>query len=509
MADKNNTNIGFEKEIWDAACVLWGHIPAAEYRKVIIGLIFLRYISAAFDKRYKELVDEGDGFEDDIDAYTMENVFFVPEEARWSTIAKAAHKEEIGIVLDNAMKAIEADNKTLKDVLPKNYASPDLDKRVLGDVVDIFTNSIDMSDTEANEDLLGRTYEYCIAQFAEKEGASGGEFYTPSSIVKTLVEILKPFENCRVYDPCCGSGGMFVQSAKFIQAHNGKRGAISVYGQEANADTWKMAKMNMAIRGIDANFGPYQADTFTNDWHKTLKADFILANPPFNYHPWNQERLVDDPRWKYGLPPAGNANYAWIQHMIHHLAPNGKIGLVLANGALSTQTSGEGEIRKKIIEDDKIEGIIAMPTQLFYSVTIPVTLWFITNNKKQKGKTLFIDARKMGHMVDRKHRDLSDGTVNPKDNDIKLLADTFEAFQNGTLEEKKGFSAIATIEDIAKQDYILTPGRYVGIEEQEDDGEPFEEKMTRLTSELSDMFKKSHELEDEIRKKLGAIGYEV
>lgn len=503
MTDKNNANIGFEKQIWDAACVLWGHIPAAEYRKIIVGLIFLRYISAAFEKRYKELVKEGDGFEDDIDAYTMENVFFVPKEARWETIAAAAHTSEIGIVIDNAMKAIEADNKSLKDVLPKNYASPDLDKRVLGDVVDIFTNNIDMSDTEANEDLLGRTYEYCIAQFAEKEGASGGEFYTPSSIVKTLVEILRPFENCRVYDPCCGSGGMFVQSAKFIKAHNGRRGAISVYGQEANADTWKMAKMNMAIRGIDANFGPYQADTFTNDLHKTLKADFILANPPFNYHPWNQERLVEDIRWKYGLPPAGNANYAWIQHMIHHLAPNGKIGLVLANGALSSQSSGEGEIRKKIIEDDKIEGIIAMPTQLFYSVTIPVTLWFITDNKKQKGKTLFIDARNMGHMVDRKHRDLDD------EKDIKLLADTFQAFQNGTLEEKKGFCAIATIEDIAKQDYILTPGRYVGIEEKEDDGEPFEEKMTRLTSELSDMFAKSHELEEEIRKKLGAIGYNI
>lgn len=503
VAEKNNANIGFEKEIWDAACVLWGHIPAAEYRKVIVGLIFLRYISAAFDKRYKELVKEGDGFEDDIDAYTMENVFYVPEKARWSTIAAAAHTPEIGIVIDNAMKAIEADNKNLKDVLPKNYASPDLDKRILGDVVDIFTNRIDMTSTAIDEDLLGRTYEYCIAKFAEKEGTGGGEFYTPASIVKTLVEILKPFENCRVYDPCCGSGGMFVQSAKFIQAHNGKRGAISVYGQEANADTWKMAKMNMAIRGIDANLGPYQADTFTNNLHKTLKADFILANPPFNYHPWNQERLVDDPRWKYGLPPAGNANYAWIQHMIHHLAPNGKIGLVLANGALSTQTSGEGEIRKKIIEDDLIEGIVAMPTQLFYSVTIPVTLWFITKNKKQKGKTLFVDARNMGYMVDRKHRDLDD------EKDIKLLADTFEAFQDGTLKEKKGFCAIATIEDIAKQDYILTPGRYVGIEEQEDDGEPFEEKMTRLTSELSDMFAKSHELEDEIRKKLGAIGYEI
>ena len=318
---------------------------------MIIGLIFLRYISAAFDKRYQELVDEGDGFEDDRDAYTMENVFFVPEEARWSTIAAAAHTPEIGTVIDNAMRAIEAENKTLKNVLPKNYASPDLDKRVLGDVVDIFTNNIDMRNTTESEDLLGRTYEYCIAQFAEKEGVGGGEFYTPSSVVKTLVSILRPFDNCRVYDCCCGSGGMFVQSAKFIQAHSGKRGAIAVYGQEANADTWKMAKMNMAIRGIDADFGPYQADTFTNDLHPTLKADFILANPPFNYHPWNQEKLLDDVRWRYGIPPAGNANYAWIQHMIHHLAPNGKIGLVLANGALSTQSSGEGEIRKKIIED--------------------------------------------------------------------------------------------------------------------------------------------------------------
>ena len=502
MAEKTNANIGFEKQIWDAACVLWGHIPAAEYRKVIVGLIFLRYISCAFDKKYQELVAEGDGFEDDKDAYTMDNIFFVPEDARWNKIAEAAHTPEIGTVIDDAMRAIEEENKSLKDVLPKNYASPDLDKRVLGDVVDIFTNNIDMSKTGQDEDLFGRTYEYCIAMFAEKEGQKGGEFYTPSSVVKTLVEILKPFENCRVYDPCCGSGGMFVQSAKFIQAHSGNRNNISVYGQEANADTWKMAKMNMAIRGIEADFGPHQADTFSNDLHKTLKADFILANPPFNYHPWGQERLTEDVRWKYGVPPANNANYAWIQHMIHHLAPNGKIGLVLANGALSTQSSGEGEIRKRIIEDDLIEGIVAMPTQLFYSVTIPVTLWFISKNKKQKGKTLFIDARKMGFMVDRKHRDLSD-------EDIAKLADTFTAFQNGELEEVKGFCAVATTEEIAKQDYILTPGRYVGIEEQEDDGEPFDEKMKRLTSELSEMFEKSHELENEIREKLGAIGYEI
>lgn len=502
MAEKSTANIGFEKQIWDAACVLWGHIPAAEYRKVIIGLIFLRYISCAFEKRYQSLVAEGDGFEDDRDAYTEENIFFVPENARWNVISAAAHTPEIGKVIDDAMRAIEAENKSLKNVLPKNYASPDLDKRVLGDVVDLFTNNIDMDDTEESKDLLGRTYEYCIAQFAAYEGKKGGEFYTPASIVKTIVSVLKPFNNCRVYDPCCGSGGMFVQSYKFLQAHSGNRGTISVYGQESNSDTWKMAKMNMAIRGIDADFGPYQADTFFNDLHQTLKADFIMANPPFNLSGWGQDKLLDDKRWKYGIPPAGNANYAWIQHMIHHLAPNGKIGLVLANGALSTQSSGEGEIRKNIIEADLVEAIIAMPTQMFYSVTIPVTLWFISKNKKNKGKTVFIDARKMGYKVDQTHRDFTD-------DDIKLIADTVEAFQNDKLEPVKGFCAVADLAEIKKQDYILTPGRYVGIEEQEDDGEPFEEKMTRLTSELSDMFARSHELEDEIRKKLGAIGYEI
>lgn len=501
MAEKNNTNIGFEKEIWDAACVLWGHIPAADYRKVIIGLIFLKYVSGAFEQRYNELVSEGEGFENDPDEYIAENVFFVPEEARWSKIADSAHSPEIGMVLDNAMRAIEKENESLKNVLPKIYANPDLDKRVLGEVVDIFTN-INMYEQGNDKDLLGRTYEYCIAQFAAHEGVKGGEFYTPSSIVKTIVEILKPFENCRVYDPCCGSGGMFVQSAKFIDAHSGSIDRVAVYGQESNADTWKMAKINMAIRGIDANLGPHHADTFYNDLHKNQKFDFIMANPPFNLSNWGADHLKDDVRWRYGMPPTGNANFAWIQHMIHHLAPYGKIGLVLANGALSSQTSGEGEIRKKIVEDDLVEGIIAMPTQLFYSVTIPVTLWFITKNKKQKGKTLFIDARKMGYMVDRKHRDFTD-------DDISKLAKTFEDFQNGTLEDVKGFCAVVDTKDIEKQDYILTPGRYVGIEEQEDDGEPFDEKMKRLTSELSTMFEKSRELEDEIRKKLGAIGYEV
>lgn len=497
----SSVKIGFEKQIWEAACVLWGHIPAADYRKVIVGLIFLRYISSVFEKRYDELVAEGEGFENDPDAYEEKHIFFVPENARWKKIADEAHTPEIGTVIDAAMRAIETDNKTLKNVLPKNYASPDLDKRVLGEVVDLFTN-MDMGDTEESKDLLGRTYEYCIAQFAAHEGVKGGEFYTPASVVKTIVAVLRPFQNCRIYDPCCGSGGMFVQSAKFIQAHSRRRGSAVVYGQESNADTWKMAKMNMAIRGIDADFGPYQSDTFFNDLHPGLKADFIMANPPFNLSGWGQDKLKEDVRWKYGVPPAGNANYAWIQHMIHHLAPNGKIGLVLANGALSTQSGGEGEIRRKIIEDDLVEGIVALPTQLFYSVTIPVTLWFITRNKQQKGKTLFIDARKMGYMVDRKHRDFTD-------EDIDKIADTFAAFQEGKCEDVKGFCAVATTEDIAEQEYILTPGRYVGIEEQEDDGEPFEEKMKRLTGELSELFAKSHDLEKKIRKNLGAIGYEI
>ena len=501
MSDINNANVGFEKQIWDAACALWGHIPSSDYRKVIVGLIFLKYVSTSFEKKYDELVKKGEGFENDPDAYLEDHIFYVPEEARWNKIADDAHKPTIGKTIDDAMTAIEKENPTLKGVLPKVYANPDLDKMILGDVVDIFTN-MDMKDVDGSKDLLGRTYEYCIQEFAEKEGVGGGEFYTPSSIVKVLVNVLKPFDNCRVYDPACGSGGMFVQSVKFLQAHSGNRDKISVYGQEANPDTWKMAKINMAIRGIDADFGPYHADTFTNDLHKGKKFDFVMANPPFNYHPWGQEKLLDDVRWKYGIPPASNANYAWIQHMIHHLAPKGKIGLVLANGSLSTQTGGEGEIRKQIIEDDLVEGIVALPTQLFYSVTIPVTLWFISakGSKKQPGKTLFIDARNLGHMVDRKHRDLSD-------EDIEKISRTFEDFQNGILEDVSGFCAVKTIEDIKNQDYILTPGRYVGIAEQEDDGEPFEEKMGRLTSELSGLFKESHKLEEQIKSNLSKIGF--
>ena len=499
---KTNTsaNIGFEKELWDAADSLRGHISAADYRKVIIGLIFLKYVSDSFTIKYNYLLKEDEGFEEDRDEYVSENIFFVPQKSRWDYIAENAHSPEIGIILDDAMREIESENKSLVGVLPKVYATPDLDKRVLGEVVDIFTN-INMFAHGNEKDLLGRTYEYCLEQFAAYEGKNGGEFYTPTSIVKTIVEILKPF-NGRVYDPACGSGGMFVQSETFVENHSGNINNLSIYGQEANADTWKMAKINMAIRGIEPNFGPHQADTFIDDLHPTLKADYIMANPPFNLKKWGADKLVDDVRWKYGTPPDSNANYAWIQHMIHHLAPNGKIGLVLANGSLSSTQSGEGDIRKAIIEDDLVEGIVALPAQLFYSVTIPACLWFISKNKKQKGKTVFIDARNLGHMVDRKHRDFTD-------DDIQKIAKTFEAFQEGTLENEKGFCAVVETKASAEQDYILTPGRYVGIEDKEEDSEPFEEKMERLTTELSELFKQSHVLEEEIKQRLEEIGFEI
>ena len=500
MPEKNTADIGFEKKIWDAACVLRGNIDASEYKSVVLGLIFLKYISDRFEEKYNQLKEEGDGFEEDIDEYTSEGIFFVPQGARWSDVAAKAHTPEIGVTIDNAMRSIEKENKRLKDILPKNFARPELDKRRLGDVVDLFTN-IKMIDQGNEKDILGRTYEYCLAKFAEQEGKLAGEFYTPSCVVRTLVEILQPYHG-RVYDPCCGSGGMFVQSAKFIENHSGNINDISVYGQDSNPTTWKLAQMNLAIRGIDADLGQYNADTFFNDCHPTLRADFIMANPPFNLSDWGADKLQDDVRWKYGIPPASNANFAWLQHMIYHLAPNGRIGMVLANGSLSSQSGGEGEIRKNIINADLVDCIIAMPAQLFYTTQIPVSLWFLSKNKKRKNKTLFIDARKMGTMVTRKLRELTD-------EDIKKLADTYKAYVDGTLEDVKGFCAVKDTKDIAEQDYILTPGRYVGIEEQEDDGEPFEEKMARLTAELSDMFKKSHELEEEIRKNLGAIGYEL
>ncbi|MCH1984126.1 type I restriction-modification system subunit M [Ruminococcus sp. OA3] len=496
---KNSADIGFEEQIWAAADILRGNMDAAEYKHVVLGLIFLKYISDKFEERYQALLDDDDDVEDK-DAYTEVNVFFVPPIARWNVIAEAAHKAEIGTVIDDAMRAIEKENKRLKDILPKNYARDELDKRRLGNVVDLFTN-IQMIEHGTDKDILGRTYEYCLSKFAEQEGKRAGEFFTPSCVVRTLVEVLQPFKG-RVYDPCCGSGGMFVQSAKFVNSHSGNIGNLSIYGQDANPTTRKMALMNLAIRGIEADLGKFNADTFHNDLHSTLKADYIMANPPFNLSDWNDGSLNDDVRWKYGLPPNGNANFAWMQHMIHHLAPNGKLGLVLANGSLSSQSGGEGEIRKKIIEDDLVECIVAMPTQLFFTTQIPVSLWFLNRNKKQPRKTLFIDARNMGTMINRRLRELSEG-------DIAKIANDFNSFELGKLDDEAGFCATVTTEEIAKQDYILTPGRYVGLAEQEEDSEPFAEKMVRLTGELSTMMQESYTLDEEIRKRLGAIGYEV
>ena len=496
--EKNTAEIGFEKQLWDAADVLRGNMDAADYKNVVLGLIFLKYLSDRFDERYQELVAEGYGDEEDRDCYVEQNVFFVPEEARWANIAKDAHTPEIGQSIDNAMRAIERENDALKEVLPKNFARPELDKRRLGEVVDLFTN-VQMSDGESEKDLLGRAYEYCLSQFASLEGKNAGEFYTPSCIVRTLVEILQPFHG-RVYDPCCGSGGMFVQSAAFVRHHGGSVVQdITVFGQESNPNTWKLAKMNLGIRGIEADLGSY-ADTFSADQHKNEKFDYVLANPPFNLKNWGGEALAEDVRWKYGTPPPSNANFAWMQHMIWHLNDRGKIGLVLANGSLSSQTSGEGDIRRAIVEDDLVEGVVAMPGQLFYSTGIPVCLWILDKKKAQTGKTLFIDAREMGTMVSRKLREFTD-------EDIAKVAGAFDAFRKGELEPEKGFSAVADLDEIAKQDFILTPGRYVGIAEAEDDGEPFEEKMERLTGEIAKCFEESNRLQEQIKKNLEAIGY--
>ena len=501
MAKKENTtSIGFEETIWRAADKLRGNLNASEYESVVLGLIFLKYISDKFEAKFKELSEDEYADVEDKDEYEADGVFFVPQDARWSVIAKAAHTPEIGKVIDGALEAIESENQKLKGVLPGNYARPELDKRRLGDVVDLFSN-IEMLSSGDEKDLLGRVYEYCLQKFASMEGKNAGEFYTPSCIVRTIVEILQPYAG-RVYDPCCGSGGMFVQSAKFLKSHQKDLSGISVYGQEANPSTWKMAHMNIAIRGLEANLGESYADTFFKDQHPTLKADFIMANPPFNLSDWGADKLEKDARWKFGMPPAGNANFAWMQHMIYHLSPTGRIGLVLANGALSSQTGGEGTIRQKIVEADLVEGIIALPSQLFYSTGIPVSLWFLSRNKAQVGKTLFIDARNMGQMVTRAVRELTQ-------EDITKIADTFDSFRKGTLEDEKGFCAVKTLDDIKAQDYILTPGRYVGIAEAEDDGEPFDEKMSRLTSELSGLFAESHRLEDEIKKQLGSIGFEI
>ena len=489
-----------ENKLWSAADKMRGAVSVSNYKFIVLGLIFLKYISDSFEDKYKELLEEGEGLEEERDCYIAENIFYVPKKARWEYLVEHSKDTNIGEIIDDALTAIEKENTSLKNVLPKDYNSPTMRNVNLGELIDLFTN-IKVGTKEAKEkDLLGRIYEYFLGQFAKNELQKGGEFYTPACLVRTMVECIEPFQG-KVYDPACGSGGMFVQSMKFVNDHQGNPYNIGIFGQEKNPTTWRLAKMNLAIRSMYGDLGKYAADTFTEDLHKDLKADFILANPPFNLE-WDRDKVEDDPRWKYGLPPKNNANYAWLQHMISKLSQNGKMACILANGSLSA-SGQEGEIRKKIIENDLVDCIIAMPTNLFYTVTVPCSIWIINRNKKQKSKTLFINATNLGTMVTRRLRELSE-------DDIKKVANTYHNYQNDeNYENVKGFCYSATTEEIKSNDYVLTPGRYVGVEETEDDSVPFEEKMKNITSELSRQFEESHKLEEEIKKNLKAIGYEI
>ena len=489
-----------ENKLWSAADKMRGAVSVSNYKFIVLGLIFLKYISDSFEDKYKELLEEGEGLEEERDCYIAENIFYVPKKARWEYLVEHSKDTNIGEIIDDALTAIEKENTSLKNVLPKDYNSPTMRNVNLGELIDLFTN-IKVGTKEAKEkDLLGRIYEYFLGQFAKNELQKGGEFYTPACLVRTMVECIEPFQG-KVYDPACGSGGMFVQSMKFVNDHQGNPYNIGIFGQEKNPTTWRLAKMNLAIRSMYGDLGKYAADTFTEDLHKDLKADFILANPPFNLE-WDRDKVEDDPRWKYGLPPKNNANYAWLQHMISKLSQNGKMACILANGSLAV-SGQEGEIRKKIVENDLVDCIITMPTNLFYTVAVPCSIWIINRNKKQKAKTLFINATNLGTMVTRRLRELSE-------DDIKKVANTYHNYQNDeNYENVKGFCYSATTEEIKSNDYVLTPGRYVGVEEAEDDGIPFEEKMKNITSELSKQFEESHKLEEEIRKNLKAIGYEI
>ena len=484
-----------ERQLWAAADKLRGNISSSDYKYVVLGLIFLKYVSDAFELQYKAAIEENYDPEDH-DWYLAENVFWIPKEARWQHLADNAKQPNIGLLVDEAMEAIERDNLTLKGVLPKNYAREALDKRRLGELIDLFTNI--KFDTGDAKDLLGQVYEYFMGMFADSEGKHGGEFYTPRSIVKLLVEMLEPYSG-RVYDPCCGSGGMFVWSEKFVEEHAGRVNDIAIYGQELNETTWRLAKMNMAIRGIDADIR--RGDTLMNNQLPDLRADCILANPPFNISDWGQEHLQDDIRWKYGLPPKGNANFAWIQHMIHHLSPKGTAGFVLANGSMSGQTGGEGEIRKQLVLNDMVDAIVTLPSQLFFNVAIPCCLWFVSRERTNRhGKVLFIDGRNLGKMVSRRNRELT-----PED--IAKVTEAYHNYKtdNGKYEDLPGFCKVATLDEIKEHDFVLTPGRYVGAEAAEEDDEAFADKMARLTAELNEQFAKSHELEAKIKANLEKI----
>jgi len=532
-SNDSSATIGFEAKLWLAADKLRNNMDAAEYKHVVLGLIFIKYISDAFEEmRAKLIAGKGEyagSDPEDADEYRAENVFWVPKEARWSHLMASAKLPTIGKVVDDAMVALERDNPRLKGVLPKDYARPALDKHRLGELIDLIgTITLIATATEGEDakshrsvDLLGRVYEYFLTRFASAEGKNGGQFYTPSSVVRTIVEMLAPYKG-RIYDPACGSGGMFVQSEKFVLEHGGRIGDLSIYGQESNATTRRLAIMNLAIRGIEADFGPEQADTFRRDLHKDLKAQFVIANPPFNDSDWH--RVDDDVRWQYGVPPKGNANFAWVQHFIHHLAPNGYAGFVLANGSMSSNQSGEGDIRKAIIEADLVDCMVALPGQLFYSTQIPVCLWFLTRNKNdgkrrdRRKETLFIDARKLGTLIDRVHRELTD-------EDIAKITSTYHAWRGDPLtpsplqgeggdggrtveySDIPGLCKSADLDLIKQHGHVLTPGRYVGAEEIEDNGEPFEEKMTRLVAELNGQFAESAKLEKAIRQNLKGLGH--
>ena len=518
----NGTTLGFEANLWQAADLLRNNLDAAQYKHVVLGLIFLKYISDAFEERRVELArlcadPSSDYFTksdeirravlEDRDEYRSHNVFWVPAPARWEKLQSAATQPEIGKLVDDAMIAIEHENPGLRGVLNKEYARPDLDKQNLGRLIDLVSN-IGLGDSESrSKDLLGRVYEYFLGQFASAEGKKGGQFYTPRHVVRVLVEMLEPF-NGRVLDPCCGSGGMFVQSERFVEAHGGRRGAIAIYGQESNPTTWRLAKMNLAIRGIDADLGSQPDDSFTHDLHPDLKADFVLANPPFNDSNWKGELLRDDKRWAYGVPPVGNANFAWVQHFINHLAPNGSAGFVLANGSMSAQQSGEGEIRRRIVEADLVDCMVALPGQLFYSTQIAVCLWFLTRNKAfhglrdRRGSTLFVDARGMGVLFDRTHRELTD-------EEIARIAGTYHAWRGEVAASEyadiAGFCRSAPTTEIRENGYALTPGRYVGAPPDTLDGEAFDVKFERLSRDLLRLFDESAQLQSEVKERLREI----
>ena len=500
MAKKDNTS--FEQKLFKAADKLRKNIDAAEYKHVVLGLVFLKYISESFTELYDKL--EADEYSDpeDRDEYIAENVFFVPKLARWSHIHANAKLPTIGQTIDEAMEAVEKENKELKNVLPQVYGKANLDKTSLGELIDLITNTELQAENHKSKDLFGRVYEYFLGEFANAEGKKGGQFYTPKAIVKLMVEMIEPYKG-RVYDPASGSGGMFVMSEKFVTEHSGHVKDITVYGQESNQTTWKLSKMNLAIRNINSKFVSWNTEgTFLKDAHPDLKADFILANPPFNQKEWGVDILQEDARWKnHGIPPNGNANFGWMQHMLYHLSPTGVMATVLSNGSLSSNTSGEGDIRKNLVEENKVECIVALPKQLFYNTGIPACIWFLRREKSNHSKdVLFIDASEMGYMKSRVHRDFTE-------EDIAKIRDTYINWRKSeNYQDLKGFCKSATIEAIQKQSYVLTPGRYVGIPDEEDDGIPFEEKMASLTATLKEQMDKEQELNSEIATQLAKIG---